>query len=95
MMKKKKNVPWPSGVFGCHLCCATRATGAFISTITTKSEDAFIAVAGRFQRSGLGTAYGLTFFVVWIPKDGPQMAQKTLHLNQIMNEFLPCPNSRV
>ena len=62
--EKEKGVPWPSGVFGYHLCCATRATGAFISTITTKSEDAFIAVAGRFQRSGLGTAYGLTFFLL-------------------------------
>jgi hypothetical protein len=40
---------------GCHLCCATCAAGAFISTTTTVSEDAWIAAAGRLQRSGDGT----------------------------------------
>lgn len=37
---KRKGVPCPSGVFGCHLCCAICAAGAFISTITRESKDA-------------------------------------------------------
>ena len=57
---KRNGVPWPSGVLGCHLCCATRAAGALISTITTVSEEAWMAAAGRLQRSGVGIAYGLT-----------------------------------
>lgn len=56
-------------MLGCHLCCATCAAGAFISTITTVSEEARIAAAGRLQRSGAGIAYGLTSFglrkMVW------------------------------
>lgn len=66
---KRKGAPWPSGVFGCHLCCATHAAGAFISTIITESEVACIAEAGRLQRSGIGTAYGFNSFgflkIVW------------------------------
>lgn len=66
---KRKGAPWPSGVLGCHLCCAICAAGALISTITTVSEDAWIAAAGRLQRSGAGTAYGLSSFgfrkIVW------------------------------
>lgn len=67
---KRNGVPWPSGVFGCHLCCATWAAGAFTSTITTVSADAWMAAAGRLQRSGAGTTYGLTTFgfrkMVWL-----------------------------
>lgn len=37
---KRKGVPCPSGVLGCHLCCATCAAGAFISAIITVSKDA-------------------------------------------------------
>jgi hypothetical protein len=66
---KRKGVPWPSGVLGCHLCWAICAAGAFISTIMTASEDAWMEAAGRLQRSGAGTAYGLTSFgflkIVW------------------------------
>lgn len=59
---KRNGVPWPSGVLGCHLCCATWAAGAFESTTTIISEDAWIAAAGRLQYSGDGTTYGLTTF---------------------------------
>lgn len=70
---KRNGAPWPSGVFGCHLCWAMCADGAFISTITRESEDVWIAAAGRLQRSGEGTTYGLTSLgflkMVWKSKN--------------------------
>lgn len=57
---KRNGVPWSSGVFGCHLCCAIWAAGALISTIMRESEEAYIREAGRLQRSGDGTMYAWT-----------------------------------
>jgi hypothetical protein len=50
----RKGVPKPSGVFGCHLCNATLAAGAPVSTTTIESLKAEMAEAGTLHRSGKG-----------------------------------------
>lgn len=51
---KRKGVPRPSGVFGCHLCNATLAAGTPVSTTTIESLKADMAEAGTLHRSGKG-----------------------------------------
>lgn len=66
---KRNGFPWLSVILGCNLCCATCTAGAFSSTMTIESENAWMAAAGRLHFSGAGTVYGLTSLgfrkIVW------------------------------
>lgn len=86
-MLKQERVSLPI-MFGCLVCCATRAAGAFISTTTTESEDSRMTSAGRLHFSVKGTVYALTSLgflnIVWC--NGEKGKKLTIILAEIKQQ---------